>query len=79
MDDADDRDLQDPDTWDYEHAELLPPVANPQAVVAVTFEGEDFILVAKQAEQAGMKLSEFIREAALEKVAQQSLRLARQG
>lgn len=66
--------LQDPDAWDYEHAEPYPAAHLPRAVVTVTFQGEDFIRVTKQAEQRGMTLTDFIREAVLDKAEQPSLR-----
>ena len=65
--------LQDPANWDYEHAEPFPGTELPHAVVAVRLSGEDFVRVAKQAERAGLKVTEFIRDAALDRAAQESL------
>jgi hypothetical protein len=59
--------LESPDTWDYENAERRPPAKAARAVVSVAFSREEFDLVATSAEREGMKTSEFIREAALEK------------
>ena len=60
--------LQDPDAWDYEHVIPYPTTDVPRAVITVTFEGEDFIRLARHAEQSGLDVKDFIREAALEKV-----------
>ena len=65
--------IEDPAVWDYEQAEPFPGTEPPQAAVVVTFSGEDFIRVARQAERAGMKVTEFIREAVLDKVVQRRL------
>lgn len=65
--DLDDADLQDEATWDIERAEQLPPPERrARAVVSVAFPGETFELVSRAARSAGMKLSQFIREAAVE-------------
>lgn len=65
------KELQDPDNWDWDSAQEMPPVKNPRASVRVAFDLRDFELVADGAEQAGLKLTEFIRTAALEKAAGQ--------
>src|SRR5687767_4264631 len=61
-----DEELEDPETWDYESATLHPPVKDPRAVVSVGFPAADFRLVAEYARSTGMKLSEFIRVAAID-------------
>jgi len=60
-----DEELQDESFWDWESATWQPPVVNPRAVVSVSFPSADFQVVARAAEAAGLKLSEFIREAAI--------------
>ena len=77
MDDAEIAELRDdPEMWDYEHAEYPPPVENVGAVVAVRFDVDDFTSVAWCAEELGMKLTAFVREAALEKVAHAQQRVS---
>lgn len=56
---------EDAKAWDWEHAESRPAGKRPRAVVSVAFNRDDFELVAGFAERAGMKLSEFIRSAAI--------------
>ena len=63
-----DHNLQNPNNWDFENAEKRPGVKKPRAVVSVAFSREDFERVAEHAEHLGMKISEFIRNAALEQV-----------
>lgn len=58
-------DLERPEQWDFERAARRRGVRAPRAVVSVAFRREDFELVAAAAERANMKLSEFIRAAAL--------------
>ena len=59
--------LENQENWDYEHLETRTPVRTPRVVVSVAFRCEDFESVSKYAERSGKKVSEFIREAALEK------------
>ncbi len=59
--------LQDSESWDFEHPEAKTPVRKSRVVVSVAFRGDDFDLVAESAEHFNMKTSEFIRNAALEK------------
>ena len=64
-----DEELERADTWDYERAEVKQPVRNPRAVVSVPFSRDDFARVSAHAQRVGKRTSQFIREAALEKVA----------
>ena len=61
--------LENEDQWDYEAAEKRPAVTKPRAVVSVAFARDDFERVSESAEFHEMRLSEFIRVAALEKAA----------
>ncbi len=58
-------DLEAEDTWDFDNAERRPGTKAARSVVSVAFPRDDFTLVAEQAERAQMKLSEFIRTAAV--------------
>lgn len=60
-------DLEKPDNWDFDNAIEHPPVKGRRAVVSVAFPRDDFQLVSGTAAQLGMKTSEFIRKAAVEK------------
>jgi hypothetical protein len=59
------KELQNPRTWDWDRAEAHPGRKKPRAVVSVAFNRDDFETVALYAERAHMKVSEFIRSAAL--------------
>ncbi len=61
-------DLERDDQWEFEAAEKRPGVSKARAVVSVAFARDDFELVSECAEKQGKKTSEFIREAALDKV-----------
>jgi hypothetical protein len=65
MDDKEREELQNPESWDWERAQARPGRKKPRAVVSVAFKRDDFEIVAAFAERAGMKLSEFIRSAAI--------------
>ena len=61
----DERQLQNEETWDYSKAEKRAGVRK-RTVVSVAFSREDFERVAARAEQLGMKISEYIRNAAIQ-------------
>ena len=67
-------DLDDPGNWDDDNAEPFPTTGLPTAAVVVTFSGEDSVRLAKQAEQAGVPVVTFVRDAAPDRLAQQSVR-----
>ncbi|MDQ2652318.1 MAG: hypothetical protein M3Z20_04655 [Chloroflexota bacterium] len=63
--------LQDAGSWEEDGAIAQPRGKAPRAIVSVAFPREDFERVTAQAKLAGMKTSEFIRQAALEKASPQ--------
>ena len=60
-------DLERPENWDYKHAERRPGVRKTRTVLSVAFPRDDFELISQYAQGLGMKVSEFVRKAALEK------------
>lgn len=67
MSDAELRELQDPETWEA-GGEVQPAAKSGRAIVSVAFTRADFERVAIEAQRRGMKTSEFIRAAALERI-----------
>lgn len=63
------RELMDPDNWDWESAEVLEPVPNPGAVLQVRFEREEFFVLVRLAREAGIGPVEFLRRIALDRIA----------
>ena len=61
-------DLESSANWDFDNAEIVRRTKPARAVVSVSLRREDFETVSEAAERAGMRTSEFIRTAALEKV-----------
>lgn len=59
--------LKDPKNWDYDHVEKREPVKSPRVIVSVAFRHEDYETISDYAERSGKRISEFIRDAALEK------------
>jgi hypothetical protein len=55
------------DDWALDEAEIHEPPKNPRAVVSVAFPRNDFGKVTEAASASNMKVSEFIRTAALER------------
>ena len=74
--DLSDEELHDPAAWDFDNAEQLPaPERKARAVVSVAFSSDALEFVNAAALDAEMKLSQFIREAAMEKAAAATLTL----
>ena len=59
--------LQSAESWESTDETVEPSPRPARAIVSVAFSREDFETVAEFARQHGMKTSEFIRRAALEK------------
>jgi hypothetical protein len=59
--------LYDLDTWDDESAVVCPPVKNPRAIVSVPFTVNELRQVSEGARGRGLRMTTFIREAALER------------
>ena len=76
MDDAELKILENADEWDFEQPERRPGVKSPPAVVSVAFSRDDFARVSESAERLKKRTSEFIREAAMEKVARYQQQVA---
>jgi|SRR5581483_8801405 len=60
-------DLENEETWDFEGAERRSPVTNRRAIVSVAIPSEELSEISQAAVQAEMRVSEFIRSAAVEK------------
>ncbi len=61
------KELENPEHWDFENVERRRGVKRPRAIVSVAFPADDYELVARRADELGLKLSEFIRAAALDR------------
>jgi hypothetical protein len=61
------QELEKPENWDFDQAKTKEPITTPRAVVSVAFRNNDFAIISTCAERSGKKISEFIREAALDK------------
>jgi len=67
-----DEEYQDPQTWDWEKADVRPGVKRGRVVVSVAFIRPDFERVAAHAEAVGKRTSEYIREVTLDSLTEQS-------
>ena len=59
--------LEKAESWDFEQPEVRQPVKASRVVVSVAFQHDDLDPVLECASRSGKKISEFIREAAMEK------------
>jgi hypothetical protein len=68
MRDREEHGLDKEDYWAWDTAKMQEPVKNRRVVVSVSFSAEDFHRVASHATQIDVRISTFIRQAALEKL-----------
>jgi hypothetical protein len=69
-DEAELKELQDPETWeDLPDGGIRGPARSSRAIVSVAFSREDLRKIAEHARRQGMKTSEFIRNATLDATA----------
>lgn len=62
-------DLEDPENWDFDNVQIQPPVKNPRAIVSVPLNRSELSQIATAARRCGVPLSEYIRDAALQRSA----------
>jgi hypothetical protein len=65
-----DDELEGAEMWDFESAKGKKPIAGRRTVVSVAFHADEFAVVSRAAQNSQMRLSEFIRFAALEKASE---------
>jgi hypothetical protein len=66
--DDEERELMDPDTWDWDSIEELPPVPNPGVVLAIRLSREEFTRLAQAARAEDQSTSEYVKQSALRRV-----------
>jgi hypothetical protein len=66
--DDEERELMDPDTWDWDSIEVLPPVPNPGVVLSIRFSLDEMTRISRAAEAQGITIFEYIKQSALTRV-----------
>lgn len=61
-------DLQDPNSWDYDAAIVVPPNPDAGNVIAVRFAPDELTRLAREAAAAEANLAGFVHDAVLEKL-----------
>ena len=74
MDDDELRELQNPENWDRENAQVHSPEKDVGAVIAVRFTAEEFKRMARRAAEADLPLTSFVRNLVLERIAEGAAR-----
>ena len=64
--DDEERELMDPDNWDWENAYVVEPGSDPHLIFEVRLSGEDITHVERAAIARGMTVGAFLRYAALQ-------------
>ena len=72
--DEEERELMDPESWDWSSAEVGEPAPNAGAILQVRFEREEFFALARLAREEGIGPVEFLRRTALDRIAAASPR-----
>lgn len=66
------RELMDPETWDWESAEEGGPSPDPHLIFRVRLSGDDIKRIEPEAVAVGMHVGAFLRYAALQWISQRS-------
>jgi hypothetical protein len=72
--DDEERELMDPNTWDWESTAPGRTIGTPGAVVRVHFSQEEIVALTRIAREAGIGPVELVRRAALERIAAEATR-----
>ena len=67
--DEEERELMDPNSWDWESAEEGTPVPNAGAVLRVRFARDEFVALSRMAREEGIGPVELIRQTMLGRLA----------
>jgi hypothetical protein len=73
MDHRDDDEIEFEADWDFDNAVVVNPVSAPGAVVSVRFTADEFEQVARQSAAEGIKLTDYIRQAAVQRAGSELL------
>ena len=68
--DDEERELMDPDTWDWDSLTELPPVPNPGAVLPIRFSLDEMTRIGRAADAENVTIHEYVRQSALKRVMQ---------
>ena len=63
--DDEERELMDPDTWDWDNAYELGPSPDPHLIFEARLSGDDLAVIEPAAVARGMHIGEFLRDLAL--------------
>jgi hypothetical protein len=67
--DDEERELMDPESWDWESSQEGEPAPNAGAILEVRFTREEFFALARLARENGRNPVEFLRQTALDRIA----------
>ena len=66
--DDEERELMDPDSWDWESLTELPPAANPGIVLPIRLTLEEMTRVGRAADADGVSIYDYIKQSVLSRV-----------
>ena len=70
--DDEERELMDPNSWDWDSLEELLPAPNPGAILPIRFSLEELARVGIAADAEGLSIYEYIKQSALMRVMHQA-------
>lgn len=72
--DDDERELMDPDSWDWESIAELPPAANPGVVLPIRLTLEEMTRVGRAADGEGVSIHDYVKQSVLSRVMHEATR-----
>jgi|GEM_PF-2462097 hypothetical protein len=75
MKDLNNEELEKIETWDTDKLHVSKPTKPSRVVVSVSFRRKDFELISQKAESSGKKISQFIRDSAINEATPLSTRI----
>ena len=66
--DEEERELMDPNTWDWDSAAELPPAVNPGVVLPICLTLEDMTRVGRAADAEGVSIYDYVKQSVLNRL-----------
>jgi hypothetical protein len=71
--DDEERELMNPETWDWESVTELPPATNPGVVLPIRLTLEEMTRVGRAADAEGVSIYEYIKQSVISRVLDEAI------
>ena len=72
--DDEERELMDPEAWDWDSLTELPPAANPGVVLPIRLTLDEMTRVGRAADAAGVTIYEYVKQSVLHRAIHEATR-----